>query len=352
MRKERIIYLDILRVMACCMIVLMHSPHPNAGNSGHVVVPICFLTAAGLCLFFMVSGALLLPVQTSVFEFLKKRVSKIVFPTLFWTLFYLAVSLFIDKVSLSEIGQSFVSIPFSKQGHGILWFMYTLIGLYLLSPILSGFLKRATRQEVKFYLILWTITLLYPWLKEWVVIDESPHGVLYYFTGFVGYYVLGYYLHTYKPKVHLLVSLLLIFVPMIGLVAYELMGHEGWQSSGRFWYLSVFVAMMCVGWFSLAQRKNNCVPMKESAQITNCHRGSDYGMLKLMSNCCFGIYLIHIFVMRYVLWKVDLIVFGFGGIGQILCTWLLTLLISFAITYAISLFPYSEYIVGFRTKRK
>lgn len=62
--KIRIVYLDILRVLACCMIVMMHSPHPNAGNPGALLVPLFFITAAGIGLFFMVSGALLLPVKT------------------------------------------------------------------------------------------------------------------------------------------------------------------------------------------------------------------------------------------------------------------------------------------------
>ena len=334
------------------MIVLMHSPHPEAGNPGYVVVPIFFVTAAGVCLFFMVSGALLFPIQTTTFDFLKKRLGKIIGPTLFWSLFYLGVSWFFDENLQHDTIKAVLSIPFSRQGRGILWFMYTLSGLYLLSPFISSFLKQATKKEVGFYLFLWTVTLIYPWINGLVIIDESTTGILYYFTGYVGYFVLGYYMHTYKPKVNMIASLLLIIVPIAALAIYEVTGHERWQSSDRFWYLSIFVAMMCVGWFSLVQKK-----FKYAGSLSMDSQFSQSGvwnssLLRILSDCSFGIYLVHIFVMRNILWHVDYIVYGFGGIGQILITWFLTLFLSFTITYTISFIPYSEYIIGFTNKKR
>lgn len=350
MTSKRILYLDAIRVMACCMIILMHSPHPHAGNPNYVVVPISFLTAAGIGLFFMVSGALLLPAQMSTLVFLRKRISKVIFPTLFWTFFYLTISYLWDEKSLSEIGKAFISIPFSVQGHGVLWFMYTLIGLYLLAPIISPFLISSNQKTIRFYLIVWGITLCYPWLKIWLGIDESPTGILYYFAGYAGYFVLGYYLKTYERKLHPILSLLLIVVPLMALAVYAFTGHEQWQSSGRFWYLSIFVVMMCVGWFNLAKELCDWQDKRLLESING--GGGEYNFLVTFSNCGFGIYLMHIFIMRYILWGIDFVVYGLGGIGQIIMTWLLTLAISFLLTYAISYLPFSEYIIGFHHKRK
>ncbi len=91
MPQNRIVYLDVLRIIACCLIVLMHSPHPEAGNNGTLLVPLGFITAAGIGLFFMVSGALLLPVHSDTSSFLKRRIGKIVGPLLIWTLLYVVV---------------------------------------------------------------------------------------------------------------------------------------------------------------------------------------------------------------------------------------------------------------------
>ena len=92
--KNRILYLDIIRILACVMIVAMHAPIPNTGLSSYMLSTDSFLTAPGIGLFVMVSGALLLPVSMPTNLFLKKRIVKIAFPTLFWTFFYLIVCWF------------------------------------------------------------------------------------------------------------------------------------------------------------------------------------------------------------------------------------------------------------------
>lgn len=342
MPKERILYLDVLRILACCMIVLMHSPHPDAGNPGFVVVPLSFITAAGIGLFFMVSGALLLPVKTDTTSFLKKRLGKIVGPLLFWTLFYLGVSVIVDERPASSLPHALASIPFSTQGHGILWFMYTLAGMYLLAPIISPFLAKASKRELRFYLILWTFTLCFSIISNFVDVNNGITGILYYYSGYVGYFLLGYYLHTYKPQIPLYLILFMLVMPVICLLLIKMYYDKDGILSDYFWYLSIFVAMMCIAWFDGIKRL-----------VPKCKFGlSSSLILKKLSDCCFGIYLVHIFIMRYILWNIDWIVRGFGGVGQILITWVLTLLISFAVTYLISMTPYSEYIVGFRTKRK
>lgn len=144
---------DILRVFACLLIVCMHAPVPSEQANGLFLSTLSYFTAPGIGLFFMLSGALLLPLKTDTFTFLKKRISKVVFPTLFWTLFYLGANVILrgETIDITKI----LSIPFSTQGNPVLWFMYTLIGLYLLSPILSRWLTNSSKKEVVFYLGLW-----------------------------------------------------------------------------------------------------------------------------------------------------------------------------------------------------
>ena len=61
--KDRVVYLDIIRILAILMVVLTHTPMPGLGTPGVVLSSISYLCAPGIGLFFMVSGALLLPVQ-------------------------------------------------------------------------------------------------------------------------------------------------------------------------------------------------------------------------------------------------------------------------------------------------
>lgn len=86
--KERNYSFDIMRVLACIMIICMHAPMPSENAIGLFNVSLCYFTEPGLCLFFVISGALLLPVKIGTKDFLKKRLSKVLLPTLTFTGIY------------------------------------------------------------------------------------------------------------------------------------------------------------------------------------------------------------------------------------------------------------------------
>lgn len=335
MPRVRHLYLDIIRIFACILIITMHAPMPGIGTNGNILSAISLMTAPGIGLFFMVSGALLLPVQEPTDRFLKRRLTKVVFPTLFWTFFYLAVTIVTEGMSMSEFIKHLISIPFSTQGHSILWFMYTLIGLYLLSPILSPWLQKASKKEIEWVLLLWATSFCYPILSYFIDINETKTGILYYFSGFAGYFLLGYYLHTYKPNFKIWQLTLLFIVPIVAAIICKLY-HIPVDFYKVFWNQSIVAIMMCTAWFCIIQRSEEYIP--HSSWIT------------LLSNCCFGIYLVHIFIMRSILWKCSFISAG-GGIIQIILTIMLTSILSFAVVWCISKLPYSQYIIGYKSKK-
>lgn len=197
-QMTREVHYDVLRILACLMIVAMHAPLPGSEADGVFLSALSFLTALGIGLFFMVSGALLLPVKTGGGTFFKRRFLKVVIPTLVWTLFYIVCNAWLkgEPVTL----RSLLSIPFSAQGNPVLWFIYTLCGLYMLAPIMSHWLRAASRRGVEFYLGLWVLSLCYPLLKYAINIDTFDTGILYYFSGYAGYFLLGYYLKTYPQR--------------------------------------------------------------------------------------------------------------------------------------------------------
>lgn len=323
---ERNYKLDLLRVIAIMMIILMHSPMPKSAP-GFVLVGISYFTAPGIGLFFMISGALLLGNNMNTSAFLKKRFTKIVFPTIFWTFFYMTINHISHPYNLSDGIKKILSIPFTAQGHGVLWFMYTLAGLYLVTPILSKWLRTATRKEVEFYLLLWAITLLYPYLNKFLIINESNTGILYYFSGYLGYFVLGYYLNEYYIfKVwHLVIALLLV----IGIpVALYGSGIE-FDFYEMLWYLSMPVALMAFIWHvSISKCPNHKIEfITEVAKLS------------------FGIYLVHIFVMRRVLYQVDFLRELPSEI-QIPVISITTFIVSLVLVWLISRLPFSKYLIG------
>ncbi|WP_297224564.1 acyltransferase family protein [uncultured Prevotella sp.] len=63
MIKQRDLSLDLLRIVACVMVVMMHSPIPSDNSDGIILSSLSYFTAPCIGLFFMVSGALILPPQ-------------------------------------------------------------------------------------------------------------------------------------------------------------------------------------------------------------------------------------------------------------------------------------------------
>lgn len=331
MAKQRNIAFDVIRMLACTMVVLMHSPMPDIGTPGFILSGISYITAPCIGLFFMVSGALLLSRNgndVSSFDtktFLTKRFTKILFPTIIWTI----------------IGYLLEQFGIANYERSILWFMYTLAGLYLLTPILSRWINMASNKEVGFYLCVWLITLCVPIIELAIPINQSDTSWLYYFHGYAGYYVTGGVLNRLKfNKIHKIVYAIAILVLSVIMPLMILCFHLSVDFYSLFWYLSITVVLMCILWWKTCHRIR-----KVNSIITR------------LSELSFGIYLVHILVMRNIIWEIPCIdtIAGEGnplsGILQIIITTVLTIGISAILCYAISRTPLGTYLIGFKNKK-
>ena len=317
----------------------MHAPIPNTGLSSIVLSTDSLLTAPGIGLFIMVSGALLLPVRLSTKEFLRKRLGKVAAPTIVWTIVYYTVAPWTKTVHRGESLGCLLSIPFSAQFNGVLWFMYMLIGLYLLAPILSAWLQNASKREIEFYLGLWMITLCYPLIRSFISVNEGNTGILYYFGGYAGYFLLGYYLQHYQVEMPIWNCVVMIALPFMAGVMLKAL-NINIDFYDLFWYLSALTSIACIGWFCLMKRL--------TSQYSN--KKEWHSPLILISNYCFGIYLSHIFIMRGLLWHWEWLR-ELEGVTQILVTTFITFIGSFFITWFLSHLPGAGYIIGYKFRK-
>lgn len=327
--KQRILYLDLLRIIACVMIVFMHSQRPGMGIPAWFLSGSSYVTAAGIGLFFMISGALILGKAKTLaegekldtFSFLKHRLLKIVVPLAFWSLLYW---------SLSSIDAS---------GLGVMWFLWTIGGLYLLSPILLRWLQHASLREVELYLCIWGTSLLYPFLKLFMPIGEGDTSWIYYFHGYVGYLILGYYLSEASMdrlyKFFWGFAVLFLLFTLFAPCAVLFLGLEV-NFYSLFWYLSLPVALQCVAWY---------VGFRYLESVFSNHLGMYTSQIAKFSAMTFGIYLSHILVMRVGLWNVD-ILSEISGIPYLLLCALITQLLACLLTWAVGKLPGGKWIVG------
>ena len=158
------------------------------------------LVIMGVPLFIMLSGSLLLvpsKVNEPIRVFLKKRLSRIGIAFVFWSIVYFAWDYFINHAALTvnSIIQSFLSGGAYKQ----FWFIYLIMGLYLITPILRIVVAHADRRILRYLIILWFIGVslipLFHLISGFTVDDN-----LFAFGGFIGYFVLGVYLWVCRLK--------------------------------------------------------------------------------------------------------------------------------------------------------
>lgn len=335
--RQRNIALDFIRILACVLVVCYHAPNGTNPNATFLGLN-SLLCIPRIGLFFMVSGALLLPVKYDTVDFLKKRFSKIAIPTVSWCLIYLFLELFISHSDINPVSAIF-SIPFSAQGSGgILWFMYSLTGLYLLAPIISHWLENSSKQVLRIYLFLWAITLCYPLLDKYLYLNLGVNNVLYYFEGYAGYFVLGYYFKRFPEDFSNRMATMLL--TLIFCLAFILKRFIPDFSFGEFFqYLSILNAVMVVTYFRLIYNFNK-LNLKHNELIIK------------ISNLTFGIYLIHMALLKFVLWQNNAVMEISNYAIRSFVLDLLAFTISAAIAFIISKTPLSPYLIGISKSSK
>lgn len=233
--RERIGWVDLLRVIACFLVVFSHCCDPFVAqfdNDRAAFLTGVFSGSFVRCcvpLFVMMTGVLLLPVRMETGAFYRKRIGRIVAALIFWSLllpvlyyFYLRAvptaspsidpALFTPEASLPKLWTWVFNFTYDTTP---LWYLYMLVGLYLIMPVLSAWLERATRRDLRILLGAWGITLLLPYVKMiapllgyagnygntglFGVCDWNEFGTFYYVSGFAGYLVLAFYLVKFPP---------------------------------------------------------------------------------------------------------------------------------------------------------
>lgn len=221
--SSRIAFLDWLRVIACFMVILVHCIEPfYLGGPGTYIASFsdaCWVTGinsalrSAVPLFVLASSYLLFPLKTDTPTFFRKRIVRVFVPFLLWSLLYAVVPMPGSDGEVDAAG-NLMSLLFNfvMTSSGHLWFVYMLLGVYLVMPMISPWVKTLSRKEEKTFLYLWAFTTILPIMRPvaesltgssslWGECPWNPFGTFYYVSGFIGYLVLGHYIRTYAGEV-------------------------------------------------------------------------------------------------------------------------------------------------------
>lgn len=194
--------IDIIRIFAFVFIVFLHTLNRQFGvdvwMGGYAIISI------GVNLFIMISGYLLLDKTEEAIVFFKKRILNILPLFLVFNIIYI----YFGKIPIMPVlkGKTISASHF--------WYVYMILGLYLLTPWLQKVLKYA-EKETLFVVFLWFLcNILNPYLR-YFNLAEIPFSN-FPLTGFIGYYILGYFVKKYDNKVKRTSFILIIVIYALG----------------------------------------------------------------------------------------------------------------------------------------
>ena len=323
--KVRLDWVDAIRIVACILVIMQHCSDPFYMNFD--LSSADFFAGCGMAslsrpcvpLFVMITGVLLLPIKEEAGAFYRKRIGRVIPPLIFASLF-LAIADFLWLGNLwnssspaidtnaytltATLKKCWTFIFNFNYSTTPLWYLYMLIGLYLVMPILSGWLRSASRREMELVIGIWAIFTFMPYIRFvapllgyegnfgnmglWGECDWTNNGTAYYMTGFAGYLLLGYYLHTY-PLQWSWRKTLLVFVPLylfgfaVSFWGYVLMNRS---FPGEFAYLEIVwwtcginVLLQTISLFVIIQKWFSEHPLSKR--------------MRSVAPLTFGIYLLH-----------------------------------------------------------
>lgn len=148
---------DLIRGLAIILIVFIHSmgrlAEASAGDAFYLRLEfagIQSLISTGVHLFILLSGALLLGKEESAGAFYRKRCRRILPPFLLWSLVVFALTCAVSgPIPWKTVVPDFVRQFLTCGVHETYWFVYMIIGLYLVTPLL-----RIVCREEKYCLLL------------------------------------------------------------------------------------------------------------------------------------------------------------------------------------------------------
>ena len=349
--SKRYFGIDLIRVVACFLVMQTHAgeiyyieDNGDLIRNEKNIWPGIFNSLARVCvpLFVMISGYLLLPMKTDYSTFLKKRFIRVSFPfiafCIFYDIYYYIRGVIDVKTMLINIPKIFINYG-SELGH--LWFMYMIMGVYLLIPIFSPWIKSAKKEHFYFYFVIWLISsfscyihLAFP--QIWGEVYWNNNTVVQGFIGDFGYAVLGAFIKLHLKEKNLYILGIILYLIGSGFTMFgflykreEATTCEEIEVTWKFDSINVVIATFGV---FLLLRKVECKNEKV-VKIFNDIALKSYGM-----------YLIHIFFLQFFKY-----VFDAPNQFPLWCIFviaILTFITSYLVIKALSYIPYSQYIIG------
>lgn len=330
MRKYRNINLDLLKVLACVGVVLLHTTMGGFKETGswNLLTYLYYLGTYSIPLFFMVNGYLLLGKREITHSYILQKVKWIIITVSSWSVI---VWLFKRDFTVNPI-KKIVGSLIQKGYFFQFWFFGALILIYICLPILKKFLN-SKRSYLYILSVLLVIGLIFELTNIVLQMPVQTYVIQTFrlWTWFF-YYILGGFIaqfdkdiinNMFKRWMKVIVVLLFLVSPLILFFLAKTTYHNFFA---EYFYDLLFVKVVSLGIFltifSLVLNQDN------------------NKWIIVLSNQTMGVFIIHTYIMK--VWEK---LFGFSFLGAYLLFAIFTLSVSFIIVGMLMKIPYFNRIV-------
>jgi Uncharacterized protein conserved in bacteria len=293
----------------------------------------------GLPIFVLLSGALLLDpakAEEPMRVFYKKRFSRIGVPLLVWSIIYLFWTFGVNQwpLTVTNFTQKILDGPYYH-----IWYLYLLIGLYAVTPMLRVLVKHMNHRMFTVLLAIWFVGTITPaFILNFTDYDFYP--VMFIVTGWVGYYLLGTYL--LKTKIRRSLAVIGVVVGFLGAfvgawVITATMGEANSAFFTNYQSYSIIIGSVCA--FNLLLSINQ----KRIEQHTKTNR-----LINWVGSNTLPIYLLHPLILDLLIDGIQYSALPITGIKLIYtpALTLTTLAVTAIIVYGIKKIPHASKVIG------
>ena len=312
---DRVVFVDYIRVVACFLVMLVHASEnfyaaDSSGLAGCVSMLVnednrfwvAFydgtLGRISVPLFMIVSAFLLVPMKSgyTMTSFYKRRLLRVVPPMVVFMFAYTFLPLLWNGMTWEQSMTDLKHLPFnfpSMAGH--LWFMYPLISVYLIIPVVSPWLERASARDERVFLALFFVSSFTPFVHKFITPEVwgecfwNGYGMFWYVSGYLGYLVLAHYVRVHIKWSRAKRMRIGAAAAVVGMV------FTGWS----FWVMGtpgVLIDTPMLEWAWEFCTPNIIIATFGVFLMFSCiERSSTPRVIAELSRLSFGIYLIHLF---------------------------------------------------------
>lgn len=313
--------IDLLRVASSIAVILIHIVSAPIVNSSSVIDSsiigalklIHILMMWSVPVFFMITGYCMLKKSECTYKYCFKQVLKYVCVLFTVGFFYsLLEEVFSTScINISTIKNSLFNV-ISGNLWDHMWFVYSIIGVYLGMPVLHRFIRESEKDAFVFLILLFFFTIISPSFSSVITV-----GIDFPFSGYLFYVCFGGFIAKYNVRND---------VSFFGFLA---------------GVCSVFWIIVCGDGYSLeySSLPISLVSMAVFLFVSQLKIGNN-NLILLLSSCTWGVYLIHPFFINLAIkfFNIDFLVdFSFV---KLFLFFVVVSLLSFMVTYVLKKIPY------------